>query len=990
MSLHSDVKKTDSLMKGKDQVSRFHMRQALSILVAFTLLVTALFIMLAEQYNLGQKHKKEILQGHFKERTAHMDNLIAGVNEHVDGMRIAAEADLLQSSAVEVLNQPLEFKDLTDADNIKRYHLDTFKPPINRNMIGNLTGQGSIQNRSIDFYREIHMALSLNPLFRASARAIKGSAWAYYTSSDNFINIYPWVASKNFRFSKELLTHEFYTLGLPQNNPDRKRFWTKLYVDEFGKGLMTTCASPVYDNDRFIGTVAIDLTVDFLNTVVQRFNPEQGLMFLVNDSGQLIAHPTTISSDNRREKTLSAALPETLRGSIDGLMRIPDNEITRMASFNILRSRLNQAPWQVIYIEHSNSFWSSIIKLIGIGPMTVMVMLLLLGITAFAVTQRQFILPSKRFVSFIMDRSERIHTPVGHGIPLVWKPWFAAVEKVFYENEKLTQVLKEQNEDLEQRVKQRTAELEKEIEERKHIQETLRKSEERFRDISYSMADCIWELDSKGKYTFISDTAKQIIGYDPEELIGKTLFDLMPEDEARWAVNAFKRLVSAKKPIVDLKNFALSKEGKRVCLLTNGFPVLDESGELTGYRGVCKDITDDNIAEQERIRLQAQLRRAEKMESIGTLAGGVAHDLNNILCGIVSYPDLLLMQLPEESTLRKPVETIRKTGIKSAAIVQDLLTLARRGVAATEIVNLNNIITEYLDSPEYEKLKSFHPEVEVKTDLEKDLLNIMGSPVHVSKTVMNLVSNAAEAMPGGGRIIISTENRYIDTPVRGYDEVKEGDYATLTISDTGVGISSEDKEKIFEPFYTKKIMGRSGTGLGMAVVWGTVKDHKGYIDIQSAPKKGTSFTLYFPVTRKELQKNAYELSIDEYSGNGESILVVDDVKEQREIAVMIFSRLGYRVAAVSGGEEAVEYIRSTSIDLLVLDMIMDPGIDGLETYRRILEICPKQKAIIASGFSETQRVKEAQKLGAGKHVKKPYTIEKIGIAVKEELAKIRG
>jgi CheY-like chemotaxis protein len=363
----------------------------------------------------------------------------------------------------------------------------------------------------------------------------------------------------------------------------------------------------------------------------------------------------------------------------------------------------------------------------------------------------------------------------------------------------------------------------------------------------------------------------------------------------------------------------------------------------------------------------------------------VAHDLNNILSGIVSYPELILLDLPEDSPLRESILTIQESGHKAATIVQDLLTLARRGVAVTEVVNLNQIIFKYLKSPEYKKMRSFYHEVQVKTNLETDLLNIIGSPVHLSKTIMNLVSNAVESMPEGGTIFIRTGNRYIDMPIKGYDDVKEGDYAVLIISDTGTGISSDDLPRIFEPFYTKKVMGRSGTGLGMSVVWGTVRDHKGYIDIQSTEGKGTTFTIFFPVTREKPAKDKSRLSIEDYMGKGQSILVVDDVKEQRKIASGMLEKLGYSVAAVSSGEEAVEYMKTSSADLLILDMIMDPGIDGLETFKRILKRYPGQKAIIASGFSETDRVKEAQDLGAGEYIKKPYTLEKIGLAVKKEL-----
>ncbi|CAB5135965.1 hypothetical protein D3OALGA1CA_3539 [Olavius algarvensis associated proteobacterium Delta 3] len=395
-------------------------------------------------------------------------------------------------------------------------------------------------------------------------------------------------------------------------------------------------------------------------------------------------------------------------------------------------------------------------------------------------------------------------------------------------------------------------------------------------------------------------------------------------------------------------------------------------------------------AERERRRLTIQLQRAEKMEAVGTLAGGVAHDLNNILSGIVSYPELLLLQLPDDSPLRTPLMTIKESGQKAATVVQDLLTLARRGVAINNVVNLNTIIKDYLRSPEHKRVKSFYPEAHVKIDLESTLLNIVGSSIHLSKTIMNLVTNAAESMLEGGIIFIKTENRYIDRPVRGYDDVEEGDYAVFSIADSGIGISAENLSRIFEPFYTKKVMGRSGTGLGMAVVWGTVKDHKGYIHVQSSVGQGTTFTLFFPATRKKLDREKSKLAFEDYMGNmgkEKEILVIDDIQEQREIASGMLRQLGYSVTLVSSGEEAIEYLTSESVDLIIIDMIMEPGMDGLETYRRILELHPGQKAIIASGFSETERVKEAQNLGAGEYVKKPYTLEQLGISVKKELEK---
>jgi PAS domain S-box-containing protein len=527
------------------------------------------------------------------------------------------------------------------------------------------------------------------------------------------------------------------------------------------------------------------------------------------------------------------------------------------------------------------------------------------------------------------------------------------------------------------------------LEAQKQLEKTAKKkidaTEERYRLTVETAPDAITiSRVGDGRYLQVNETFCRLSSYSREEALGRSPIDLKmyvnPSDRDRLV-----KTLKEKGEVNGMEFQIRNKDGTISDVLFSARPIrFDDEDCLIA---VVSDISQRKRAEWEKARLERKLTHAQKMEAIGTLAGGVAHDLNNILSGIVSYPELLLLDLPEDSRLRKPILTIKESGQKAAAIVQDLLTLARRGVEITEVVNLNHIISKYLKSPEHERLEMFYPAVWLETELEKDLFNIKGSPVHLSKCVMNLVSNAAEAMPEGGKIFIKTENRYIDMAIRGNEDVEEGDYTVLCISDTGIGIKPDDLPRIFEPFYTKKVMGRSGTGLGMAVVWGTIKDHKGYIDIRSTEGEGTSITLYFPITREESAKKKSLLNIGEYMGKGESILIVDDVKEQREIASGILKRLGYSVTSIPSGGEAIEYLKENSVDLIVLDMIMDPGIDGLETYKRILELHPGQKAIIASGFSETDRVREAQSLGAGPYIKKPYALEKIGPAIKEELEK---
>ncbi len=511
----------------------------------------------------------------------------------------------------------------------------------------------------------------------------------------------------------------------------------------------------------------------------------------------------------------------------------------------------------------------------------------------------------------------------------------------------------------------------------------LKLSEERLKLIFELAPDAYYLSDFKGNFIDGNKAAEELTGYNRDELIGQSFLNLkllkpsqIPRAAKLLALNILGKSTGPDEFVLN------RKDGTSVFVEISTHPV--KIGNKGLVLGIARDITRRKEIEEEKKQLKESLQRAEKMEAIGKLAGGVAHDLNNVLTALVGYPDLLLMQLPENSPLREPVLTIQKSGLKAAAIVNDLLTLARRGVQATEVINLNEIINEYFKGPEFKKLATFHPDVRLERDLDPDLMNILGSSVHIFKLFMNLISNAAEALPRGGEVTVFTKSQKLSGSLKGYGKIKKGQYSVLSVSDNGIGMTKSDLEKIFEPFHTKKKMGRSGTGLGMTVVWNTVKDHNGYIDIHSKVRKGTTINIYFPITQKE-KRGKNLTSTAEYQGNGEKILVVDDMPEQREIASKILTTLGYETHAVPGGEEALEFLEDDAVDLLILDMIMDPGIDGFETYRRALEIRPKQKAIIVSGYSETDNVLKAQALGAGEYIKKPYTIDKLGTAVKNAL-----
>jgi len=532
------------------------------------------------------------------------------------------------------------------------------------------------------------------------------------------------------------------------------------------------------------------------------------------------------------------------------------------------------------------------------------------------------------------------------------------------------------------------------ITERRRAEMELRETQRRLMDIIEFLPDATLVIDRNGKVIAWNRAIEAMTGVRSEEILGKgdyeyalpfygerkpILIDLAlhPDPEKEKAYTTYTTIQRMGDIIIGEAYTPALMPGN-VHLSATASVLRDSRGEIIAAIECIRNNTD-------RKNMEERLRRAEKMEALGVLAGGVAHDMNNVLGVLVGYSELLLREVQEGSRAGKYAKSILQGGERAAAIIQDLLTMARRGVSVSEAINMNQIVADSFKTPEFELVKSRHPEILFRSQVEKDLLNVKGSPVHISKTIMNLLSNAAESISGAGEVTITTENRYVDLSIPGYENTQEGEYVVLTVSDTGSGISPADLGRIFEPFYTKKAMGRSGTGLGLAVVWGTMKDHGGYIDVRSEESKGSIFTLYFPATRESLPKGGQYLSPDVYSGQGESILVVDDIEEQRLLAATILEDLNYRVATAASGEDAVEYLRANKADLIVLDMIMEPGIDGLETYRRILEILPKQKAIIVSGFAKTDRVGAAQELGAGEYVKKPYVIEKLGIAVRKEL-----
>ena len=502
------------------------------------------------------------------------------------------------------------------------------------------------------------------------------------------------------------------------------------------------------------------------------------------------------------------------------------------------------------------------------------------------------------------------------------------------------------------------------ITEQKNAVSSLRESEQKQRALLDAIPDMMFIIRIDGVIVSYRASISEQMYRRPEEFMGQKLGEVIPPEIAIRAMRALENTI---------------KTGQ-ICKLEYALDMPDQitreyEARVVAYSEdealfIIRDIT-------ETVRLRDLESRAQRLETAGSVAGQVAHDFNNLLGPIMAYPELIRDVLHEDHPAINYLRSIENAARQMSEINQQLLTLGRRGHYNQEPLNLNRIV-EQVASDTHALSKT----VSVILNLAPDLMNIRGGEAQIYRAVANLINNAVDAIQSTGNIEISTENFYAEESVDSHSRVPQGEYIKLTISDSGCGIPENKMGRIFEPFYTSKTVNKErGSGLGLSVVDGVVKDHCGYIDIASKLGEGTSFYIYFPITREELS----EQSFDQIPKGHEAVLIVDDDETQRDVSTRLLQKLGYTVDSVPGGEEAVSLIQKKTFDLLILDMVMPHGIDGSETYRRIQQIIPDQRALIVSGFSETERVVEIQKLGAGAFVRKPLTLSSLALAVRTEL-----
>lgn len=511
------------------------------------------------------------------------------------------------------------------------------------------------------------------------------------------------------------------------------------------------------------------------------------------------------------------------------------------------------------------------------------------------------------------------------------------------------------------------------ITERKKAEAALIASEARYRTILESIEDGYYEVDLKGNFTFFNDRFCHISGYSRKELLGVN-YRRYADTETAGRLRDFFYRISDGSPSAAPFAIPIIQKDKTVrhAEITASL-IRNDAGKPVGFRGIARDINDRALAEENRKKLEAQLRHAQKMEAVGTLAGGIAHDFNNILQAINGYAQLLLMNKSPENPDAQKLRQIQQAGERAGRLIQQLLTFSRKVDGRPRILSLNYEVrhTEELLRQTVPKM------VAIDLNLDEQVEPVKADPMHIEQILLNLGSNAVDAMPDGGRLIIETRNVVLDHRFcSDHACAIPGSYVLLTVSDTGSGMDATTMTHIFDPFFTTKAAGK-GTGLGLASVYGIVKSLGGYILCYSEPGRGSSFKIYLPAADRAPGKDA-SLPEKKPRGGAETILIVDDEPAIREAAGEMLAYHGYNILLAETGESALEIFsaRMDAIDLVLMDISM-PGMGGYQCMREMLKAKPTAKIIIASGYATTDHAREASELGAAGFIGKPYRIADI-------------
>jgi len=514
--------------------------------------------------------------------------------------------------------------------------------------------------------------------------------------------------------------------------------------------------------------------------------------------------------------------------------------------------------------------------------------------------------------------------------------------------------------------------------------EALRESELKYRTIVESVEEGCFEIDLEGNLTFFNDPLCKMLGYTPEELLGKNTREFTSRATILKMDQIYDQIRKTGEPIRGTGYDAVGKNGESLDLELAASLIRNPKGNPVGIRGVLRDVSERKDAEAQKRKFEIQVQQAQKMESIGTLAGGIAHDFNNILMGIQGNASLMLLKTDSSHAFYEKLKNIEAYVENGTELTRQLLGFARRGKYHTIATDINSIIDK--SASMFGRTKK---EIRIHKDLMPDIDTVEVDRGQIEQALLNLYVNAWQAMPEGGDLYLKTENVILDADFENIQpyKVETGKYIKITVADTGSGFDDETKKRIFEPFFTTKEMGR-GTGLGLASVYGIIKSHGGYINVHSQKDQGTTFAVYLPASAKEVQQEKAEPVIKTVAKGTGTILLIDDEEMIIKVGRELLQELGYNVIAARSGEEAIRlYLKNADkIDLVVMDMIM-PGMGGGETFDNLKAINPDIKVLLSSGYSINGQASKILERGCDGFIQKPFNLNQLSEKIQRIIAK---
>ena len=498
--------------------------------------------------------------------------------------------------------------------------------------------------------------------------------------------------------------------------------------------------------------------------------------------------------------------------------------------------------------------------------------------------------------------------------------------------------------------------------------ERVRKSEERYIDLFEHSPDMSRIVNKSGIITNCNQTEATRLGYSKSEIIGQSILKFYPSEYHSEAQRLLHDIFEKNLEIKGLEEKMLAKNGELIDVSVNASIIQDEAGQPL-VRAVSRDIT-------EKKNLEAKVIHAQRIDSIGNLAGGVAHDFNNILTSILGSTSIMKRKMKQDDRWYRFADIIETAARRGAALTRQLLTFARKGNIQFRPVIVNDIIEE--------TLRLFERSIDKKISIEKDLIRevciISGEDGQLQQSLLNLLINARDAMPDGGTITVQSQKKHIEENTPGAVEILKGDYIAVSVIDTGIGMDKDIQQHIFEPFFTTKDRGK-GTGLGLSVVYGVVNSHNGFITVQSEPMHGTQFTMHFPIlpASENLRRNIQHSKLERGTGQ---IIIIDDEKDVAGVIGGMLESLGYHVTIVDSGRKAINLFKKKKrFDVVILDLNM-PKMSGKETFEKLKKIDPKIPVIISTGYSDRDMDVSQWQDPVDAFLQKPYPIEELSKAIR--------